>query len=192
MLVDSLKSHTALVVLDVQRAGIAYTGEDAALLNHLSSAVATARKAGISVIHVMAHYREGYPEVNPHNRFYSGMFKAGALQSADLSLHPAAAPQAGEVIVTKARSSAFSGSDLEVILRAQAISHLVLCGVITSNVVLSTLLAAADKDYELTVLSDCCADADKDVQHILMTKIFPQWAEVITTDAWNKRVNEGA
>lgn len=191
MLIRSSKSHTAFVALDVQRAGVAYTGENPAFLKRLSDAIATARKAGMSVIHVMAHFREGYPEVNPHNRFYSGMLKSGMLQSADLSIHPAVAPQPAEVIVTKSRAGAFSGTDLEVILRSQAISHLVLCGITTSNAVLATLVEAAERDYELTVLSDCCADKE-DVQHVLMTAIFPQWAEVITAEAWNKRVSEGS
>ena len=56
---------------------------------------------------------------------------------------------------------------------------------------LSTVLEAADKDYELTVLSDCCADAEEDVQRILMTKVFPRYAEVITSEAWDTKVSEG-
>jgi nicotinamidase-related amidase len=109
----------------------------------------------------------------------------------EADIHRACAVQRGEVIVTKVRASAFSGSDLEVILRSQTISHLVLCGIATSGVVLSTVLEAADKDYDLTVLSDCCADADEEVQRVLMTKIFPRYAEVITAQTWGKKVSEG-
>ena len=188
---DSLKKHTAFLVMDVQRAAVAHIGEDQAFLERLSKAIATARKAGISVIHVMVHFREGYPEVSQHNRAFSKALATGALQASDMSIHPAVAPQPGEVIVTKVRSSAFSGSDLEVILRAQAISHLVLCGITTGNVVLSTLLEAEDKDYELTVLSDCCADREEDIQQVLMTKIFPRCAEVITAEVWDTRVSKG-
>ena len=73
----------------------------------------------------------------------------------------------------------------------EAFSHLVLCGIATSGVVLSTVLEAADKDYELTVLSGCCADADEEVQRFLTTKSFPRYAEVITAETWDKRVSEG-
>jgi isochorismate hydrolase len=38
-------------------------------------------------------------------------------------IHPAIAPQSTDIVVTKRRVSAFSGSDLEVVLRAQNISH---------------------------------------------------------------------
>ena len=190
MLVDYVKSSTALLVLDVQRGAVSYVGEDSELLKSLSNAVATARKAGIRVIHAMVHFREGYPEISPRNRAFSKALATGALQAADMSIHSAVAPQPGEVIVTKERSSAFTGSDLEVVLRAQGINRLVLCGITTGNVVLSTLLEAEDKDYELIVLSDCCADTEQDVQHVLMTKIFPRCAEVITADDWDKRVSE--
>ncbi len=52
---------------------------------------------------------------------------------------------------------------------------------------LSTALEAADKDYELTVLSDCCADADEEVQRVLLTKIFPRYTEVITVEEWEQK-----
>jgi nicotinamidase-related amidase len=47
--------------------------------------------------------------------------------------------------------SAFSGSDLEVLLRSLGVGTLVLTGIATSGVVLSTLRQAADLDYRLIV-----------------------------------------
>ena len=87
----------------------------------------------------------------------------------------------GDFIVTKKRVSAFTGSDLEVLLRAIDVKHLVLSGIATGGVVLSTLREAADKDYKITVLSDCCADIDAEVHRVLTTKIFPRQATVITS-----------
>jgi nicotinamidase-related amidase len=188
---NHLKDHTAFVIMDVQHAALAYLGEDQTLLNRFIKAIDTARQAGIRVIHVAARFREGYPEISPHNRLFSKGLASGILPSTTFEIHPAVAPQPGEVVVTKLRASAFSGSDLEIILRSQAINHLVLCGIVTSGVVLSTTLEAADRDYELTVLSDCCADADEDVQRILMTRIFPRYAQVITIETWDKMVREG-
>ncbi len=71
---------------------------------------------------------------------------------------------------------------MEEVLRAQGITHLVLCGIVTSGVVLSTLREAAAKDYILTVLSDCCEDSDEEVQRVEMSRIFPRQAEVVTTE----------
>ena len=83
------------------------------------------------------------------------------------------------MVMTKRRVTGFAGSDLEVILRSQGIGHLVLPGLSTSGVVLSTLREAADKDYRISVLSDCCADPDPEVHQLLLTKIFPRQAEVL-------------
>ncbi|CAM3553875.1 cysteine hydrolase family protein [Flavobacterium chungbukense] len=59
-----------------------------------------------------------------------------------------------------------------------------LTGIATSGVVLSTIREASDKDYVLTVLSDCCADGDEEVHQILTTKVFQMQAEVISLKQW--------
>jgi nicotinamidase-related amidase len=96
----------------------------------------------------------------------------------------------GEVRVTKRRVSAFTGSDLEVVLCARGISHLVLlAGIATSGVVLSTLRQAADLDYRLTVLAGGCLDADPGVHQILLGTVFPRQAEVTTIADWAARLH---
>jgi len=73
---------------------------------------------------------------------------------------------------------------LEVILRSNGIEHLVLTGIATSGIVLSTVREAADLDYGLTVLSDAVADRDPEVQNVLLTKVFPRQADVLKTQEW--------
>jgi nicotinamidase-related amidase len=80
--------------------------------------------------------------------------------------------------------SAFAGSDLEMILRAQGTQSLVLLGLATSGVVLSTLRQAADLDFTLQVIEDGCADADPEVHQVLMKKVFPRQAQVLTARAF--------
>ena len=63
---------------------------------------------------------------------------------------------------------------------------MVLTGIATSGVVLSTLREAADKDYKLTVLADCCADGDDEIHRVLTTKVFPRQADVLLVDEWSK------
>ena len=77
------------------------------------------------------------------------------------------------------RVGAFATTDLESILRAQQVTSLVLLGIATSGVVLSTVRWAADADYELVVLEDGCADADEEVHRVLMHKVFPRQATVV-------------
>jgi nicotinamidase-related amidase len=94
--------------------------------------------------------------------------------------------------VVKKRVSAFTGSDLEVLLRSMNADHLVLTGIATSGVVLSTLREAADRDYRLTVLADACADRDDEVHRVLVEKVFPRQAVVSTTAEWIKSLGSPA
>ena len=80
--------------------------------------------------------------------------------------------------------SAFTGSDLQVVLRSLGADTLVLTGIATSGVVLSTLRQAADLDYRLVVLSDACLDADPEVHRVLTEKVFPRQAAVRTVAQW--------
>jgi isochorismate hydrolase len=70
--------------------------------------------------------------------------------------------------VVKHRISPFVGTDLETLLRANGIDTLVLAGVHTSGVVLSTVRHAGDLDYRLVVVRDCCADPDGEVHAMLL------------------------
>jgi nicotinamidase-related amidase len=59
------------------------------------------------------------------------------------AIHPTLGPAPDDIVVTKHRISAFTGSDLQMILREREIDTLVLFAIATSGVVLSTLLERA-------------------------------------------------
>lgn len=174
-------SRTALLVMDVQE-GIVERIGDPALLERLNEALSGARAAGVRVIYVVVGFRRGYPEVSPRNRSFAALAETGGL--VDPRVHAAVAPQEGEPVVRKLRVSAFAGSDLDVILRAQGIESVVLTGIATSGVVLSTLRQAADLDFELAVLADACADPDEEVHRVLTEKVFPRQADVMSVADW--------
>jgi len=56
----------------------------------------------------------------------------------------------------------------------------ILAGISTSGVVLSTIRDAADRDYQVLVLSHASADPEPGVHEFLIEKIFPRQAQVIT------------
>lgn len=103
------------------------------------------------MIYVVVGFRPGAPEISSDNKVFSAFSGAErwtpAFAEQWVQIHPGIAPQEGEPVVTKRRISAFTGSDLEVLLRAQDIRHLVLTGIATSGVVLSMLREAAGKDF---------------------------------------------
>jgi nicotinamidase-related amidase len=185
---------TALLIMDVQQGIVERFARDGAYLDRLAMAIAAARGAGIAVTYVTVAFRPGYPEVSGRNKTFAAIAGTGRFTDGDpgTQIPAAIAPASGEVTVTKRRVSAFTGSDLEVLLRARGTSHLVLAGVATSGVVLSTLRQAADLDYQLTVLADGCLDADPDVHQILLGKVFPRQAEVTTIAAWADRLHPAA
>ena len=177
---------TALLIMDIQPVTMQMMGEHAApLAETLNKAISAARAAGIPVIYVVVGFRKGFPDIGASAAVsFAALAKSGMAGLEEPTVDPSVAPLAGEMVVTKRRVSAFAGSDLEVILRGHRIEHLVLTGIATSGVVLSTVREAADKDYRLSVLSDACADRDADVHSILTTKVFPRQAEVLTTAEW--------
>jgi nicotinamidase-related amidase len=103
--------------------------------------------------------------------------------SAGSEIHAAVAARPGDVVVTKHRVSAFAGTDLEIVLRANGIETLILTGIATSGVVLSTIRHAADADYRLIVVADCCADPDPEVHRVLIEKVFARPATVTMAEA---------
>ncbi len=179
---------TVLLVMDIQPMTMKMIGDNAHdLAGTLRKAIDGARAAGIPVIYVVVGFRKGFPEIgNGSSKTFARLRDAGPMPDLEepLSVDGSLRPAADEVVVTKRRVSAFAGSDLEVILRAHRFDHLVLAGLSTSGVVLSTLSEAADKDYRLSVLSDGCIDPDPELHNALMTKHFPRRAEVLTVDQW--------
>ena len=179
-------TSTALLIMDVQQDIVDRYASDQGYLSRLGTAITGAREAGIAVIYVKVAFRAGYPEISDRNKSFAAIAGTGRLTDADAGarIHPAIAPAPGEPVVTKRRVSAFAGSDLDVLLRAGGIDSLVLAGIATSGVILSTLRQAADLDYRLTVLADGCLDADPDVHRVLLEKVFPRQAEVTSIAEW--------
>lgn len=184
---SDIHSKTALLVMDVQVGIVSRVVHTIDVLIPISAAITAARAASIPVIYVIVDFRPGYPEISPRHKSFTAFIQRQSPRS-DMEISPAIAPESTDIVVTKRRVSAFSGSDLEVVLRSQDISHLVLCGIATSGVVLSTLREASDKDYQLTVLADCCFDPDEEVQRVLLSKVFPRQAEVVQTEEWRMKL----
>jgi nicotinamidase-related amidase len=179
--------RTAILAMDCQ-AGIVsiYVQPPEEFLNRASSVLAAARKAGMTVIHVQVGFRPGLPEVSNRNKLFAAL-KANVqhqklFQGAAGVIHPALGPEPNDIVVTKHRVSAFTGTDLEMVLRANEIETLVLFGIATSGVVLSTLLHAFDSDYRTIVIADCCADRDMELHSALLDHLFNLRGEVLTAD----------
>lgn len=177
---------TALVLMDFQNFTLEYlpSAREAGLVERARQVLEACRGAGVTVVFSARSYREGYPEVNPRD---AGLMqkKANRIQlegSPGVAIIDELRPRPEEPIVPKRRTSAFLHSDLDLILRSAGIQTLALAGIATSGAVLSTVRVAADLDYGLVVLEDCCGDGNEEVHRALMTSIFPSQATVTSAD----------
>ena len=101
------------------------------------------------------------------------------------------APQPGESIIKKHRSSAFIGTDLDMILRSNGIKSVVSVGVATEGCVESTARDAQFFDYYPVLLRDCVATRKSEIHEAAMLVMSTRFdvqdsSEII--DIWDKRV----
>ncbi len=166
------RNKMAVLIMDYQNRQLSYFSDAFRdeLLAKANKVLARVRHEGIPVIYVEVRRGEGTPETE---------------------IHSAVIPQSGETVVTKRRVGPFSTTDLDAILKTKGIETLVLMGISTSGVVLSTVRWAADIDYRLIVLSDCCADRDEEVQRVLMEKVlsFLRQATVVTSQEFLQAIS---
>ena len=187
-------SRTALLAMDCQAGIVAvYVKPAEEFLARASKALQAAREQGMQVVHVQVGFRPGLPEVSRRNKIFAAVLDSPQHQEffkgASGAIHPALGPEPGDIVVTKHRISAFTGTELAMILRAKEIETVVLFGIATSGVVLSTLLDAGDADYRVVVISDCCADQDAELHDALLKRLFPRRADVITADDFVKALH---
>jgi nicotinamidase-related amidase len=166
---------TALLVMDFQADVLARFGEKmAAAIERTATLLMAARGVKLPVVYVCVGFRPGYPELNPRNATFAAVASTGrfVVTTPGADIVPALKPEPGDVVVIKHRVSAFAATDLDLVLRAKGVEALILTGIATSGVVLSTLRHAADADYQLYVAKDCCADMDDEVHRVLTEKVF--------------------
>jgi nicotinamidase-related amidase len=177
------RSRTAVLVMDFQTDILGMLGDAAApLLDRAAAVVSAARAASLPVMYVVVGFRRGYPEVNPRNPSFGPVVQSGRFltETPGSDVHSTLKPEATDAVIVKHRVSAFAGTDLDMILRAKSIDTLILLGIATSGVILSTVRHAADADYRLLVVNDGCADRDAEVHRVLMEKVLAKQATVVT------------
>lgn len=173
--------HTAVVVLDYQVGVVAMLRDGESLLARAASVLDGARGARVPVIYVVVEFRPGHPEIHPRNVALAARIKDGGrlvTGSPETRIAPALAPLERDLVVVKRRMGAFSGTELDPLLRAMDVTSLIVFGIATSGAVLTTVRQAFDLDYSLCVVADCCADFDPDLHATLMDKVIGRQARL--------------
>jgi nicotinamidase-related amidase len=180
------RQHTALLIADFYAAIMSTIAHavDRQVVEQTQRLQRAARDAGLFVCYCATVFRPGYVEISERNKTFRERKHSGqpAVSDPVQLIHPAVRPADGEVVVGKHRVNALYGTALDLILRANNIDTLIILGYATSGVVLSTVRYAADLDYRLVVVEDCCADQDPAIHDFLTQRIFPRQAEVVSAD----------
>ncbi|HEY6762314.1 MAG TPA: cysteine hydrolase [Baekduia sp.] len=179
--------HTALLVMDYQAGIVAQIPDADQLLDRVTTAIGDVRAHGAQVGWVRVAFDEADFDAIPATSMFAAMTsgeRRAALRndSPATQIHDRLAPQPGDVTVRKTRVGAFFTTDLGEQLRARGITTLVLAGISTSGVVLSTVREAMDRDYRIVVLRDACADRDPDTHGFLTETLFPVHTYVTTVE----------
>jgi nicotinamidase-related amidase len=197
-------SPKALLICDIQKGILshittAYSEEVTKFyVSLLASTIKSAHDASVPVIYVKTAFRTGYPETGNRNPTFSrvrgtGLFLEGH-ESAEID--PSVIINDGNreediVVVTKRRVSALYGTDLDVLLKGMGIKEIVMAGLSTSGVILSTLRQASDLDYDIVVLKNGCMDTNEEVHRVLMDLVFPKQGRVLLAEDWVKEISDG-
>ena len=191
---DIQPKKTALLIMDCQEAMLSsiVPQEREKLFTNLPRAIKAARTANIPIIYVVARFREGYPEISEKNNFFKGVKENNRLRedAPDSKICQEFSPEPGSIVVVKKRFSAFSGSDLEEILRGLEIETLILTGVSTLGVVESTARFAFDRDYRIIVLEDCCSDRVPEAHHVALKWVLPRISTVASVSDFESAVKQ--
>ncbi len=201
-------AHSALLVIDMQRdfcqPGGAFDrlGVDISayprVIPHIARLIAGARSAGVQVIYIQMTVLPGRKSESPAQiRFNLRMHLANAggealAYTADGSpgqeVLPELAPADGDLVVKKYRSSAFWGTNLDLLLRSNGIQSVVVTGCTTEGCVESTARDALFNDYYVVVVEDCVA-SDDPAQHEASLLLMRHRFDIATAEevlgVWN-------
>ena len=109
-------------------------------------------------------------------------------------IHSSVTPLPKEEVIIKHAPSSFLRTDLKDRLHAQDIQHLVICGMMSHMCIDTTVRAAKDLGFSVTVLEDACTTKDlswnstvipaQTVHGTMMAALNGTFADVITTQAY--------
>ena len=168
----------AVIVIDLQNdmmrpeGKIAQAGNDMSgmyrILPRCAAFIEDVRALGVPIVHIETiTLPDGRSDSPSWLRAKGAMVRTGDFcieGSWGAEICEEVAPLPGEPVITKHRSSAFRGTDLDLVLRAMGIRTVVIIGEQTPGCIEATFRDAAYHDYYNVLVEDCVAAFDE-AQH---------------------------
>jgi nicotinamidase-related amidase len=174
-------AQTALLVMDYQNGILGRLPEADELLARAQETIELLRSRGVTIGYVRVGFADGEkPGGRMGARATPEMLAMLHADAPGTQIHDQIAPRDGDIVVRKVRVGPFGTTDLDSQLRARGIDTLILAGLSTSGVVLSAVRDGHDRDYRLIVVSDLTADPEPDLHELLIGRVLPRQADVVT------------
>lgn len=153
-------------------------------VENMAHAIAKARAALVPIIYIRIGFSVDYRECPTQSPLFQGAKSAGLFKIGTwgAEVHPLLTPHEGDFDVIKHRVSPFYATSLDAILTTLGVQHIVIGGVSTGGVVLSTAKDSHDRDYQVTILNDCCCAKSEDEHKVLIAgmKLYTSLANAET------------
>jgi biuret amidohydrolase len=136
-----------------------------AILPTVNAVIYAARKAGCLIVHTRQGHRADLADMTPYERWRrkrAGLDDTNVLirSAPGFEIVPEITIAPDDIIVDKTANGAFTYTDLEHVLRAKGITHLLFCGCTTDVCVHSTMREAGDRNFQCLLIEDACASGD--------------------------------
>ncbi|HEY1420521.1 MAG TPA: cysteine hydrolase family protein [Candidatus Dormibacteraeota bacterium] len=139
----SNRTHTALLVIDVQNGVVEGAHERDAVVANVGSLVDRARRDRVPVVWVQ-HSSEGLAKGSPQ-----------------WQIVPELAPEEREPVIAKSYPDSFEATNLEEVLSGLAVGRIFVAGAQTDQCIRSTLHGALVRGYDVTLVSDAHTTEDQ-------------------------------
>lgn len=143
------------------------------------------RAAGVPVVHVWFEVPEGAAGLTLNAPLFEGVVENHALVRGSWGAQPVAGlePQRSDHVVTKMRMSAWEGTNLETILKAEGRDTVIVTGAWTNMSIEHTARTGADKGYLMVVPEDACSTMNADWHRASIDYALQNVAAVTSTEA---------
>lgn len=167
--------RAALVIMHYQADvfAILFGEQPSPLLDKCNTLIQRWRGTGRPVLFPNFFLGKEYEHASKDNRLISSIVPTGRFRNAlpmkGLAIEP------DDLSYACPRASVFHGTTLDADLRILGVGTLVMAGISSTGVVLSSITWASDADYDVRLVQDCCYDPDQDAHEAPVSYRF-RWS----------------